>query len=148
MATRLDGAGMIDARAGCAMAAPATIPAAPRNSLREQCNFIIGANSRRFFSSMNRNRSGVSKFIFRSHNTPQPLGYRRGVQGLKALQPKTPTYWVSSLRFCNIRSRGKLAAAQGPALDEQEEHRNQNQDVDRGCNHSADNGGGNGLHHV
>jgi hypothetical protein len=45
MATRLDGAGMIDARAGCAMAAPATIPAAPRNSLREQCNFIIGANS-------------------------------------------------------------------------------------------------------
>ena len=69
MATRLDGAGMIDARAGCAMAAPATIPAAPRNSLREQCNFIIGVNSRRFFSSMNRNRSGVSKFIFLSHNS-------------------------------------------------------------------------------
>ncbi len=79
MATRLDGVRMIDAKAGCAMAAPATIPAAPRNSLREQRNFIIEETSGPFFSSINRNSSGMSKFICRSHNTPYPLECRRGV---------------------------------------------------------------------
>jgi hypothetical protein len=41
MATRLDIAGTIDANAGRAMAAPAAIPATPRNALREQGKFVI-----------------------------------------------------------------------------------------------------------
>ena len=46
MATRLEGAGTIDPREGWATAAPAAIPATPRNSLREQRNFVIGATSK------------------------------------------------------------------------------------------------------
>jgi hypothetical protein len=55
MATRLEVAGMIDAKAGRAMAAPAAIPATPRNCLREQREFIIGATFEPIIFSMNSN---------------------------------------------------------------------------------------------
>ena len=41
-----------------------------------------------------------------------------------------------------------MASAESSALDEQEEYRNKNQDVNGGCDHSADDGGGDWLHHI
>src|SRR6267378_3017615 len=40
------------------------------------------------------------------------------------------------------------ASAQHPLLHHDEENRDQDQNVNRGSNHSADNGRGNGFHHV
>src|SRR5215831_11405497 len=42
----------------------------------------------------------------------------------------------------------QLAMPQGSFLHQDEEDRNQNQDMDRGCNHSSNHWRGNWLHHI